>query len=277
MRIMVDVGLRMAFKAAAQELHQFRKRLGLGLAVMGPERLELPVEPEAVEVFEAAVEMRIALYVVEQIAPVRLRQQVESLARLGRKQPVPRLSGLPRMLELRLRRQRPERLRLHALHPLPARGERLHRPDALGLQLLDLRASDVRDKVKAVLGLPDIRAVIGPAAVGAGGARNWARRLRLRHERLQARPRHAGVVHAAREADCLDRAITQSQVRPLRLHALHLGKHVRVDGDLHHMIRLRPAAQLRVDDFVAEAAQLRAAFHALEKVHPAFPAERRRA
>ena len=277
MRVVVDVRLWMALEAEAQKLHQLGKRLGLGLAVMGPERLELSVEPEAVEVFETAVDMRIALHVVEQIAAVRFRQKVEPLARLRRKQPVLRLSGLSCMLELRLRRQRPQRLRLHALHPLPAHGERLHRPDALGLQLLDLRAPYVRDKVKAVLGLPDIRAVVGPAAEGARGARNRARRLGLRHERLEARPRHAGVVRAALETDCLDHAIAEPQMRPLGLHALHLGEHVRVDGDLHHMIRLRPAAQLRVDDLVAEAAQLRAAFDALEKVCPAFPTAQCRA
>ncbi len=40
--------------------------------VMRPERLELAIEPDAVEVFEAALEMWITFDVVEQVARLRL-------------------------------------------------------------------------------------------------------------------------------------------------------------------------------------------------------------
>ena len=59
-----------------------RQRLRLGGMVMRPERAELAVEPDAVQVFEAALEMRIALDVVEDVARLRLGQQVKALARL---------------------------------------------------------------------------------------------------------------------------------------------------------------------------------------------------
>lgn len=61
-------------------------RLSFGLPVMRPNRLEAPgailAEPEAVQIFEAAGIIGIALDVVEDVAFIGLGQQIEAAAEL---------------------------------------------------------------------------------------------------------------------------------------------------------------------------------------------------
>ena len=69
---MIDSRVRISREASTEELQQIRECARLGGMVMRPERLELAIEPDAVEVFEAALEMWITFDVVEQVARLRL-------------------------------------------------------------------------------------------------------------------------------------------------------------------------------------------------------------
>jgi hypothetical protein len=65
----------MRVDAVTEEREQFGKCLCLGGMVMAPERAKLTVEPDAMQVFEAALEMRVTFDVIEDVARLRLRQQ----------------------------------------------------------------------------------------------------------------------------------------------------------------------------------------------------------
>ena len=72
---------------------------------MGPERLELPVKPDAVQIFEAALVVWITFDVIEQVARLGFRQKVESLAWLRRPQFEIWLTGFACLLLASLRDQ----------------------------------------------------------------------------------------------------------------------------------------------------------------------------
>ena len=81
-RIVIDVRLWMITHMGRQEVEQVRGEACLFVMVVGPEIDEVPAtslpQPDAVEIFQSAVRVvGIALDVVEQIALVRLGQQVE--------------------------------------------------------------------------------------------------------------------------------------------------------------------------------------------------------
>ena len=97
-------------------------------------------------------------------------------------------SRLARVLQSRLCDQSLERARRHAAHGPFLDGELGHRVDAGLLELLHLALADVGHGEEAVLGLPELSAVVAPAAqtavlqgtgrVGFGASTNCSRRLR---------------------------------------------------------------------------------------------------
>src|SRR5947208_568978 len=107
---MVDVGVREAAHAVDEERKKIGRGAALVLAVVRPEGAEPPfaaiAEPHAMEVFEAAGEVRIALDVVEYVAVVGGGEQAEALARFRVAQfERRRAAGASRRLQTRLRDQ----------------------------------------------------------------------------------------------------------------------------------------------------------------------------
>ena len=64
---------RVCSETCPEKLEQISECTRLGRMVVRPESAELAVEPDAVQILQAALEMRIAFNVIEQIASLRLR------------------------------------------------------------------------------------------------------------------------------------------------------------------------------------------------------------
>ena len=167
-RIMIDVRLRVALQMRREELKQRGHRFALGGTVMRPEGTEAPfariAQPDAVQIFEAALIKGITLDVVEEVAVVGFGQQPETLAGFIIPQGESRRSaGSARGLEPRLR-----------LKPLLCLGGKLwnalgmHREpaegcDACGLDLSALRSCHACYQGKAVGLVPFVAAMFFPA------------------------------------------------------------------------------------------------------------------
>src|SRR4051812_35994306 len=79
---MIDPRARMRRDPRPEGAEDRFQRRPLRLPVMRPDRAKAEVRrPKAVQILEAALDVRIALDVVEDVSGVRRRQQVETLAR----------------------------------------------------------------------------------------------------------------------------------------------------------------------------------------------------
>ena len=190
-RVVIDARSRMRRDPRPEGVEHGLERRPLRVAVVRPDRAEAEVRrPEPVQVLEPALDVRIALDVVEDVARIGRRQQVEALARQGGPQRVGRPAGGARGLEPGLRHQPRQRLGRHAAHRLGPRRERRHRRDPGGLQLRDLAAGDVGDAER--LSSPSSRvaqtsrqrqsgqSAQGTGRVGCGSATKASSRSRTR-------------------------------------------------------------------------------------------------
>ena len=179
---MVDARLRIYLEPGTQPVEQPRQSgFFLGM-IMRPDCKEFTVEPESVQVFEAAFEMRISLDVVEHVARLWLRQEIEALARLAGPQFHARLTRFAGLLQARLN-AKPVPARFgHAAGFFLAHGKRGHGADTRGLELGNLLLRDVGD-VEQTIGLnPCCIAMLCPATQRAIRTRHWPGQRRRGYE-----------------------------------------------------------------------------------------------
>src|SRR5690606_38907966 len=182
-----------------EKLQKVRQSPRFGAVIMRPESLGLAVEPDAVEIFEAAFVMRIALDIVEKIARLRRGQKIKALAGFGLAQLEGRRPGLAGVLQARLRHQsRPGGLG-HAADRMIEPGQPLHGGDTSRLEFLDLGPGNIGDVEQAVLGLPLAFAVIAPAAKPTIGTWDRPGRRWIFQESLEPLTRHARISLIVRE------------------------------------------------------------------------------
>ena len=242
--------------------------------VMAPERAKLTVEPDAVQVFKAALEMRIAFDVIEDVPGLRFGQQIKPLARFGRAHFKRRFAGLAGVLQSGLRGQTQPGVFRHATYRMIEVGESFHRGDARRFQLLHLSAADVGHVEQAVLTLPNTCTIIAPAAQVAVGTGNGPCRRRVGHEPFQPCPRHPGVGRIVGKPQRRAGAVAQFNMGELGRDTLNFGQQVGIEHQLQDVFRMRAALQLGVRHFVAESAKGGGALHAFQKIRPPAPVSR---
>ncbi len=225
-RVVIDARSGVLRNPRAKKRQQVGQCPRFCVVVMGPERLELPVEPDAVQVFEAALVVWIAFDVVEQVARLRFWQQVEAFARLGCPQFEIWLPGFAGLLQAGLRDQTGLGVISHPADRMIQRRESLQCVNTRCFKLFDLTTTDVGDIEQAVFGLPDAIAMIGPAAQAAIGTWHRARRRRIRYECFQPFARHPCIGRVVCQAQRRAGAVSQFDMRELGHHPLNFRQQI---------------------------------------------------
>ena len=159
----------------------------------------------------------------------------------------------------------------HAADRMIETGESFHGLDTRSFQLLHLSTADVGDIEQAVLGLPDLGAMVAPTAkttICAGYRTGWRG---IGHEPFEPRPRHAGIGGVVRKPKGRAGAVPQFDVCELGRCALNFGQQIRIKHQLQHMLGVWPPLQLGVGHLVAERAKRGGSIDALQEIRPAAP------
>ena len=162
------------------------------------------------------------------------------------------------VLQARLGAQPLKRIRLQA-RDRRCRGERCelcHRGHARRVELLALTAGDAGHETQVVGGRPFSLTALPPAAQAAGAAGLAVGFLRHGvNEGLESRARARQVVLEIPSGQEHRLAGAECHVQALGCTSLHAGEQVRIDTELHEMLRLGRVRELGVEGLVVVIAK----------------------
>src|SRR5579862_180540 len=270
--VMIDMCVGSFRQTRRDEIDGLLEGLLLTGTIMAPKRRESwpfgLFGDEAEEIFEPAVEERIALHVEEQITRARPRQTSESLAGRDVQKLVTILAICPfRDLKARLAAKTTKGVRLQIGDPCAGRepSESRHRRHSGSLQLRHLAAGDVGDEAEMVGRLPFGVAAVAPAAQAAMAAGLGDRHGRnLLDKGLKALASNVEVIVKIRQRERDGTAIAEDDMDVWRHESLFGGEQERIDAKLQDVLGLCRPRQLGVDWLVAERTAPRCDRHADE-------------
>ena len=214
---------------------------------------------------------RVSFDIVEQIAGIGARHQIEPFPRntlpqfKGRR---PRLSGV---LQPRLDPQLLQRSIGESAHPALAPSKRSHGIDARRFELADLALHNTCGQVEAVCLLPCIPAMVPPSTKIAERTRDGTGLRRIPDEILQALACETRIFGILRQPKANPLARAELDVRLLRRMSLDRSEQIRIQRQLKHVARSGLTLQFGIRDLIGKRPQVRRNGHAFQEVRVPSP------